>query len=109
MSRLIIIALLLVIPVVGQQSPQKCNDIVGTWKWFVGPNLTIKPDHTFITSENSGTWEATNPKERQYTLRWDNGGFVDVLTLSPDGRKLTGTNAQQNKVSGERVGDCVDK
>jgi hypothetical protein len=109
MTRSIIFALLLFVPVVAQESQPKCNDIVGTWKWFVGPQLTIKADHSFSNGENSGNWELTNAAERKYTLRWDVGAFVDVVTLSSDGKTLTGTNNDKNKVSGERVGDCSIK
>jgi hypothetical protein len=109
MTRSIVLALLLVLPFIGQQSQPKCNDIVGQWKWFVGPQITFNADHSFSNGENSGNWEVTNAAERKYTLRWDVGGFVDEVTLSGDGRKLTGTNNNKNTVSGERVGDCTTK
>lgn len=105
--RLLIVALLLAVSVIAQEN--RCADIVGTWKWFVGPELIIKADHTFSNGENSGSWEAINAAERKYTLRWDVGGFVDEVTLSKDGRKLAGTNNQKNNVSGERVGNCSDQ
>jgi len=104
-SRLLIMALLLAAPLIAQES--RCSEIVGTWKWFVGPELIIKADHTFSNGENSGAWEISNAKERKYTLRWEVGGFVDEVTLSKDGRKLTGTNNQKNNVAGERVGNCA--
>jgi hypothetical protein len=107
--RSLIFGLLLVFSLAPQESQPKCNDIVGVWKWFVGPQLTFKADHTFVSSENSGTWELTKAAERKYTLKWDNGGFVDAVTLSADGLKLTGTNNQNNKISGERVGPCNNK
>jgi hypothetical protein len=107
MIRTLVLTLLLIVPLLTQGSQSGCNDIVGTWKWFVGPQLSIKANHTFVSSENSGTWEVTNAAERKYTLTWDNGGFVDAVTLSKDGRQLIGTNNQNNKVSGERVGDCT--
>jgi hypothetical protein len=103
-SRLLIVLLLLTVPASAQE-PRR-NDISGTWKWFVGPTLTIKSDHTFSNGENSGTWEVTNAAERKYTFRWDVGGFVDNVTLSKDGQKLTGNNNQKNAVSGERIGKC---
>jgi len=102
---LLTISLLLGVSVLAQES--RCNDIVGTWKWFVGPELLIKADHSFSNGENSGTWELTNATERKYTLHWDVGGFVDEVTLSKDGMKLAGTNNQKNSVAGERVGKCA--
>jgi hypothetical protein len=109
MTRSIILGLILLGLCLAQQSQPKCNDIVGAWKWFVGPQLTISADHSFTNGENSGNWEMTNAAERKYTLRWDVGGFVDEVILSTDGKKLTGTNNQKNKVSGERVGECSNK
>ena len=104
LTRSITMVLLLAVPTIAQES--RCGEIVGAWKWFVGPELVIKADHSFSNSENSGTWEVTNAAERKYTLRWDVGGFVDEVTLSKDGLKLIGTNNQKNNVSGERVGKC---
>lgn len=109
MTRSLVLVLLLFVPLIAQDSGQKCNTIVGTWNWFVGPQLTIKADHTFSNGENSGKWEVTNATERKYTLRWEVGGFIDEVTLSADGKKLTGSNNQNNNVSGERIGDCADK
>jgi hypothetical protein len=109
MTRSFVLALLLIVPFIGQDSQPKCSDIVGTWKWFVGPQLTFKADHSFSNGENSGTWEVKDAAARNYTLKWDVGGFVDEVTLSADGRKLTGTNNNKNSVSGERVGDCPAK
>jgi hypothetical protein len=96
---------MLALPAIAQEN--RCNDIVGTWKWFVGPELIIKADHTFSNGENSGTWEVINASEFKYRLRWEVGGFVDEVTLSKDGRKLTGTNNQKNNVAGDRVGNCA--
>jgi len=109
MTRSLVLALLLMVPFVGQESKPKCDGIVGSWKWFVGPELIIKADHSFSNGENSGSWEVTNASERKYTLRWDVGGFVDTVILSADGRKLSGANNNKNAVSGERVGECVAK
>ena len=55
--RLLIVILMLALPSIAQEN--RCNDIVGTWKWFVGPELVIKADHTFSNGENSGTWEVS--------------------------------------------------
>ena len=107
MMRSMVFALILFAPFLAPQSQQKCSDIVGTWKWFVGPQLSINADHSFSNGENSGNWELISATERKYTLRWDVGGFVDQVTLSADGKTLTGTNSSQNKVSGERVGECT--
>ena len=107
--RSLVLALLIATSLFAQKSQPKCNDIIGEWKWFVGPQLTFSADHSFTNGENSGSWELTNASQRKYTLRWDVGEFVDEVILSTDGKKLTGTNKQKNTVSGERVGDCANK
>jgi hypothetical protein len=109
MTRSVVLALLLFAPFLLQGSQPKCHDVIGNWKWFVGPQLSINADHSFSNGENSGNWELTNAAERKYTLRWDVGGFIDQVILSADGKKLTGTNNDKNKVSGERVGECSEK
>jgi hypothetical protein len=104
MTRSIILGLILLGLCLAQQSQPKCNDIVGAWKWFVGPQLTISADHSFTNGENSGNWEMTNAAERKYTLRWDVGGFVDEVILSTDG-KIT----RRTKFQAKELASCSNK
>ncbi|MBX3329666.1 MAG: hypothetical protein KF722_04635 [Nitrospira sp.] len=82
-----------------------CEAVVGKWAWFVGGEVTIKSDGTFTQqSGNSGTWECTDPARGAVTLRWRQGGFVNQLALSPDGRGLSSTDPSQPLVTAKKVG-----
>jgi len=82
-----------------------CSEIVGSWSWFNGGVVTVRSDGTIEhdISGNSGRWECIDPDEGTVTLRWDRGGWVDILTLSVDGNELQGTNNAGISVSGQRV------
>lgn len=76
------------------------GSIVGTWSWFTGDTVYINADGTYNSKNNlKGTWELTDPSNRIYTLRWDIG-YVDTLTLSSDGKSLSGTNQYGHGVTG---------
>jgi len=80
-----------------------CDAILGKWTWFVGGEVTIKSDGTFIQqSGNSGTWECTDSARGAVTLRWRLGGFVNQLALSEDGRGLSSTDLSQPLVTAKR-------
>jgi len=64
-----------------------CDAIVGKWAWFVGGEVTINPDGTFVQqSGNGGSWECTDAAQGRFTLRWRQGGYVNQLALSADGK-----------------------
>ena len=82
-----------------------CDAVVGTWAWFVGGEVTIKSDGTFTQqSGNSGNWECTDAFKNAVTLKWVKGGFVNKMTLSADGAKLSSTDPSQPLVTAKRVG-----
>lgn len=49
------------------------------------------------------SWLLVDPKERRYQFRWGNGAFLDVMTLSPDGKRLEGENNEGAPIIGIRV------
>ncbi len=65
-----------------------------TWKWGLGEAVTFTPINsnrgTMRSSLNSGTWFCET--SRTVTLRWKTFGFVDRLTVSANGRNLSGVN-----------------
>ena len=80
-----------------------CDALVGKWAWFIGGEVTVNPDGTFTQqSGNAGTWQCTDPARGRFTLRWRDGGFVNSLALSPDGRGLTSTDQSQWYVTARR-------
>ncbi|MDR4494812.1 MAG: toxin glutamine deamidase domain-containing protein [Nitrospirales bacterium] len=82
-----------------------CDALVGRWAWFIGGEVTVNPDGTFVQqSGNAGTWECTDAARGRFTFRWRDGGFVNSLVLSPDGQGLTSTDQSQFYVTARRSG-----
>ena len=70
------------------------GELPGKWTWYTGATVIIYPNSSFETILNrfkldSGTW---NRSGNFYFLNWTTGGWIDNLTLSADGMKLTGHN-----------------
>ncbi len=82
-------------------APNVHNAIVGKWKWFTGSSVDIQPGGILPGKGNS--WQCINPNQRVYLIIWNNGQWVDTLTLSPDGTRLEGENQNGNRVWGQRV------
>jgi hypothetical protein len=50
-------------------STASCEAIAGKWRWFIGGEVTIRPDGTFVQqSGNSGMWECTDASKGMVTL-----------------------------------------
>lgn len=104
------------IAVVAWQSPTlaaaPCTGGIGQWDWFIGGQVTLSQDKKVRFAGNgwmppaSGTWSC-DPKDGKYVVTWQNG-FVDTLSLSPDGTKLTGLSSTGVPVSGGRVRPASD-
>jgi len=102
--------------------------IVGTWSWFNGDTTTINSDGTATQRGPSqgypgvtgccgyqgitGRWELTDAQKQSYTLTWENGRWIDKLTLSADCNSLDGYNQEGVHVTGQRIaaghGGCID-
>ena len=83
--------------------PPELSGIVGTWSWFTGETVVIRPDSTFYSEKNKGRWEHTDQSSRRYTMRWDVGGWIDSLELSADGKSLTGQNQHGTSVTATKM------
>lgn len=71
-------------------APRAACNPVGTWQWMDGIDVTLRADGTAIAPTNEGRWESLGGN--RYRISWRNGGWIDTLTLSPDGRVMEGTN-----------------
>lgn len=80
--------------------PGKCNRFIGTWQWFTGRNVNISGDYRVSTPGNNGTWRCL--PNGKIEIRWKNGGWIDTLSLNPDGHSLTGRNQHGTIVSGSK-------
>ena len=91
----------------GREAYPAHPQLEGTWNWVGGQTLVIHHDGTFDVylnggKINEGHW--TNLGRNQYRFVHRNGGYVDTVTLSPDGKALDGTNNQNATLHGSRSG-----
>ncbi|NOS78638.1 MAG: sel1 repeat family protein [Nitrospira sp.] len=81
-----------------------CDAVVGKWAWFVGGEVTINADGTFMQkSGNSGTWECLDPAKGAVGLKWKQGGYLNRLALADGGTKLVSTDPSQSFVKATRI------
>ncbi len=77
-----------------------CNRFIGSWKWFSGFTVQISGDYSFSTSGNNGTWRCLPGGKIE--MRWRKGGWIDTLSINPDGNSLSGRNQHGGPVSANR-------
>ncbi|MBA3010884.1 MAG: hypothetical protein KJ658_00270 [Proteobacteria bacterium] len=80
-----------------------CNAIVGKWKWFTGS--TVDFGFNGEMTGNGNHWECLD-NGRTFKIVWNNGQWIDTLTLSPDGMRLEGKNQFGSRVWGQRIGQA---
>jgi hypothetical protein len=88
-------------------NPGVMTEIVGEWNWVAGQTLIIDSDGTCrvyqgVAQINSCRWVVLDAGRRQVRITHERGGWIDTVTLSPDGRVLTGTNQHGNPLRGDR-------
>ena len=77
-------------------------EIAGSWRWYNGVMVSIRPDGTFTAATISGRWQMTTPGA--YALTWPNP--VDTVTMSADHRRVSGSNQYGFHISGTKSGAC---
>jgi hypothetical protein len=90
------------------EAADPCQRILGEWGWFIGGKVSFSQNaqarwtpSVAGTPPASGTWRC-DPRSGTYTVTWQNG-FVDTLSLSNDGARLSGISSTGVKVSGRRT------
>jgi hypothetical protein len=79
-----------------------CNAVQGDWSWFTGYVVSLKANHTILYGDRpAGTWECINSSRNSARLKWSSG-FIDSISVSNDGEKISGVNNIGVKVSGNR-------
>jgi hypothetical protein len=86
-----------------QASPQAA--LAGRWNWVSGQTLVIAGDGSFkvyLGSQqiNDGQWVSLGGNSFRLTHR--SGGWIDTITLSADGRTISGVNNRGNPLQGSR-------
>ena len=65
-----------------------CGRIAGTWQWWTGGETVFRMDGTAKhTSGLTATWTCS---DGNYVVSWSTG--IDKLKISPDGKRLDGSN-----------------
>lgn len=86
----------------GSAAAQSAPTPVGTWAWFNNGQVVLGFDGSAVgTQGEPGTWRADDVAARRYVIQWASG-WVDTMTLSPDGVMLEGSNAGGGRVWGKR-------
>jgi hypothetical protein len=67
-----------------------CSRIVGTWLWYNGVSVTVHPNSN-KTTQSDGHTASVVCAEGVYSFTWF-GVAKTAMTLSSDGRKLSGTS-----------------
>ncbi len=87
-----------------------CTTLVGEWNWFLA-KLVVHENGTvqaLALIPNQGKWECTDPVKREFVLRWDVGGWIDTLTMTPDGNRVDVINNIGMQFYGTRIGSEPD-
>src|SRR5262249_12920703 len=73
-----------------EQPKSVCTSVAGQWRWFNGSIVGINANGTTMPSPDgiTGRW---NCHDGTYVFVWSHG-YTDRLTLSADGRRLSGKN-----------------
>lgn len=107
---------LLLISVPAAQAAGRCSRVAGEWTWFNGMTVVLSRSGSAATKHvglfaNNGSWRCIDSQSGRIRINWVSGGFVDTLTLSDDGERLSGTNQYGIGVSAkllERGGAAPD-
>ena len=65
-----------------------CSRMPGSWSWFNGVTVVIRPDGTASDGPHTAKWSCASGA---VVMRWSHG-YTDRLSLSQDGTHLQGTN-----------------
>jgi len=89
----------------GPKQQEAATPLTGEWSWFTGQKVFVKADGTFegATQIRSGKIEVVDKAKGIYRFSWDNGAWVDTVTLDSSGSKLEGKNQQGDHINAERV------
>jgi hypothetical protein len=66
-----------------------CSRIIGTWLWYNGVSVTVNSNNT--TTQSDGNTASVVCAEGVYSFTWF-GVAKSQMTLSPDGKRLSGTS-----------------
>ena len=103
--RIVLPIVVLVLAIVAGCTKKSGPDpIVGQWVWFNQPIVHIDANGDLRLPDKGvfGHWHVVDAAARTYELDWSNG-YVDHVTVSPDGKSLDGANQNGTKVTATRA------
>jgi hypothetical protein len=76
----------------------------GAWRWMGGSTVVIGDDGitTNKGNNNKGIWHWTDQAKRQFQIEWE-VGFVDNITLSPNGKVLIWVSNSGKGLRADRI------
>jgi hypothetical protein len=106
-STLCALVLVLCASLARSEPKEKADPVLGRWRWIDKQVVECKADYTFsaIPTGRTGTWKfiPTDTAERKYAFTWDNGVYVDTLTMSRDQTAMKGKNQSGDKITASKV------
>lgn len=75
--------------------------VVGCWKWSNGVYIILNKDGSAKNGNVNANWKVKDAATESYTIIWP--PILDTLTLSKDGKSLSGTNSFGLPVSAIRI------
>jgi caspase domain-containing protein len=83
-------------------NPNPVDAIVGSWDWYNGGIVELgAAGDIIVAGAQLGTWKRLEPGGRRYRLSWS-PGWIDTLSLSADGVRLSGNNQSGRPVTATR-------
>ncbi len=87
--------------ITGGAAPRGNEPVIGCWHWINNVEVDIRRDGSLSVGRFSASWRVSDPERAIYTFIWPQP--MDTVTLSPDGRTLSGTNQYGTAISGTRI------
>ena len=96
-----------VAPSLSAEPAKDKNPIIGRWRWIGKQIVTCHEDGsmTVTPTNRKGRWRSLQSEtvERKYELMWDEGLYVDQLTMSKDSKSLKGKNQNGEKIEATKI------
>jgi TIR domain len=85
----------------GGLAPTGNEAVIGCWHWINNMQVVVRRDGTLSYGRFMAQWRVSDPDRQVYTFVWPQP--VDTLTLSPDGRSLSGSDQYGTNMFGTRI------
>lgn len=66
------------------------NSFTGCWNWSNGAHIMINPDGSALNGVVAASWQPIDARQGHYQINWPS--FIDTLSITDNGNKLTGSN-----------------